>query len=209
MKKLNLIIESVLVIAVIVLFALHFTGNKSNGGSALPAASTGFANKTPSGITAYVDMDAIISNYEMYVDLQSKFSEKKRLLEAEVNNKSKSYQSSVLDYQNKVQKGLVARPAATEIEQKLAAEQQKLLQLRDKYMAQLSEEEQAMKRQILSSITEFLTPYSKDKGYSYVLANSFGGNILYADKDFNVTQDVLKGLNEKYKAGKEKESKKK
>jgi outer membrane protein len=209
MKKLNLIIESVLVIAVIILFTLHFTGNKSNGGNASPAANAGFANKSSSGTTAYVDMDAIVGNYEMYADLQSKFSEKKQLLEAEMNTKSKNYQSSVLDYQNKMQKGLLARPAASETEQKLAAEQQKLLQLRDKYMAQLAEEEQAMKRQILSSITEFLTPYSKDKGYSYVFANSLGGNMLYADQAFNITQDVLKGLNAKYKAEKEKTAKKK
>jgi outer membrane protein len=211
MKKLNLIVESVLVIAVIILFTLHFAGNKSNGGNASPAANAGFAGKSSSGTMAYVDMDVIISSYEMYADLQSRFSEKKQLLEAEMNSKSKNYQNSVLDYQNKVQKGLVARPgpAATEMEQKLSAEQQKLIQLRDKYMAQLAEDEQAMKRQILSSIAEFLTPYSKERGYIYVLANSLGSNILYADKTFNVTQDVLKGLNAKYKADKEKDSKKK
>jgi outer membrane protein len=203
MKKLNLIVEFVLVVAVIVLFALHFSGNKSHVGNNVSSAAGS------AGLTAYVDMDAIISNYGMYADLQSKFSEKKQLLEAEMNNKSKNYQSSVLDYQNKMQKGSIARPAAAEIEKNLASEQQKLLQLRDQYMRQLAEEEQAMKRQILSSITEFLTPYSKDKGYSYILGNSFGGNILYADKTFDVTQDVLKGLNAKYKADKEKDAKKK
>lgn len=203
MKKINLIVECVLVIAVIALFTLHFSGKKSNAGNAVSSAAGS------AGTTAYVDMDAIISNYGMYADLQTKFSEKKQFLEAEMNNKSKNYQSSVLDYQNKMQKGSIARPAATEIEKNLASEQQKLLQLRDQYMRQLAEEEQAMKRQILSSITEFLTPYSKDKGYSYILGNSFGGNILYADKTLDVTQDVLKGLNEKYKADKEKDAKKK
>jgi outer membrane protein len=209
MKKLNLTIEVILTIAVVVLFVLHFNGNKSPFGNALSTAGASFANKSPSATTVYVDMDAIISNYEMTADLQSKFSDKKQLLEAEMTNKSKNYQSSVLDYQNKVQKGLVARAEATEIEQKLAAEQQKLLQLRDKDMAQLANEEQSMKRQILTSITEFLTPYSISKGYSYVFGNSFGGNVLYADKTFNITQDVLKGLNAKYKADKEKASKKK
>jgi outer membrane protein len=204
MKKLNLIVVCVLVVAVIVLFALHFSGNKSHVGNALSSAAG-----ASSGTTAYVDMDTIISGYSMYADLQSKFSEKKQLLEAEMNNKSKNYQSSVLDYQNKMQKGSIARPAAAEIEKNLAAEQQKLLQLRDQYMRQLADEEQGLKRQLLSSITEFLTPYSKDKGYSYILGNSFGGNILYADKAFDVTQDVLKGLNEKYKADKEKAAKKK
>jgi outer membrane protein len=204
MKKLNLIIEVVLAIAVVVLFTLHFKGAKSNAGNSVPAAGADLTNKTPSGTAVYVDMDTIVSNYEMSADFQSKFSEKKQLLETEMSTKSKHYQSSVMDYQNKAQKGLVTRATATEIEQKLAAEQQSLLQLRDKYMAQLSEEEQSMKRQILNSITEFLTPYSINKGYTYIFGNSFGGSILYADKTFNITQDVLKGLNEKYKAEKAK-----
>jgi outer membrane protein len=201
MKKLNLIIEAVLTIAVIVLFLLHFNGNKSNAGHALPTA--------PSGTTVYVDMEAIFSNYGMSADLQSKFSDKKQLLEAEMNTKSKTYQNSVLDYQNKAQKGSITRAVAAETEQKLAAEQQKLLQLRDQYMTQLADAEQAMKRQIFSSIMEFLKPYSINKGYTYVFGNSFGSNLLYADKNFDITQDVLKELNAKYKAEKEKDSKKK
>jgi outer membrane protein len=204
MKKLNLIIECVLAVAVVVLFALHFSGNKSHASNALPAASG-----ISSGIAAYVDMDAIISNYAMYADMQIKFSEKKQLLETEMNTKSKAYQSSVLDYQNKTQKGLIAKSAAADMEKGLAIEQQKLLQLRDQYMRQLAEEEQSMKKQIITSITEFLAPYGKEKGYNYILGNSFGGNILYADKTFDVTQDVLKGLNAKYKADKEKDAKKK
>jgi outer membrane protein len=205
MKKLNLIIEIVLTIAVIVLFGLHFLGNKSASSSTI-SANTNVTNKT-SGIIVYVNIDTVIHNYDLYADLRSKLSGKQQVIEAEMGNKSKNYQSGVLDYQNKVQKGLITRATAAEMEQQLTTEQQKLLQLRDQYSMQLQEEEQVMNRQILNSITEYLTEYNKVKGYNYILGNSFGGNVLYADKTLDITQDVLKGLNAKYRAEKEKEPK--
>jgi outer membrane protein len=204
MKKINLIIEVLLVIAVAVLFVFHFSGNKANSRNAANPPTT-TADKASAGTIAYVDMEALVSHYELYTDLQKKFAEKKQQFESEMNTKSQSYKNSVLDYQSKVQKGSGQRP---EVEQKLAAEQQKLLQLRDQYMSQLAEEEQGMKRQILNSITEFMATYGKAKGYSCVLGNESNGTILYADKTMDITQDALKELNAQYKAGKEKNTKK-
>jgi outer membrane protein len=143
----------------------------------------------------------------MYADLKSKYTSKQQQFEAEMSNKSKNYQSGVLDYQNKVQKGLITRSTAAEMEQQLTSEQQKLLQQRDQYSMQLQEEEQVMNRQILNSIMEYLGEFNKVKGYNYILGNSFGGNVLYADKTLDITQEVLTGLNAKYRAEKGKEPK--
>jgi outer membrane protein len=93
------------------------------------------------------------------------------------------------------------------MEQQLTSEQQKLLQQRDQYSMQLQEEEQVMNRQILNSIMEYLGEFNKVKGYNYILGNSFGGNVLYADKTLDITQEVLTGLNAKYRAEKGKEPK--
>jgi outer membrane protein len=202
MKKINLILEVLLAIAVIALFVLHFTGNKADSHNATPASTAG--GKAPAGTIAYVDMETLIGNYEMFADFQKKFSDKKQQFESEMKSKSQNYKNRVQDYQTKVQKGLTTRSAAEETEQKLAAEQQKLLQLRDQYMTQLAEEEQGMKRQILNSVMEFMTPYSKTKGYAYVLGNESNGTILHADKTMDITQDVLKELNARYKSEKEK-----
>lgn len=200
MKKLNLnlIIEIVLTIAVIILFVLHFTGSK-NCSTKANVADTAMQKAVPGSI-AFVSIDTVMHGYTMYEDMKAKFAEKQQLYASEMENKSKKYQSEVQDYQNKVQKHLIISTDAAKIEQQLGAEQQQLLQLRDKYAAQLGEEEQVLNRQILNSIMEYLTEYNKDKGYNYILGNSFGGNILYANKGLDITQNVLKGLNEKYKS---------
>ena len=40
--------------------------------------------------------------------------------------------------------------------------------------------------------------YNKDKKYAIILAKS-GDNILYADPAYNITNEVVKGMNQAYK----------
>jgi outer membrane protein len=47
-------------------------------------------------------------------------------------------------------------------------------------------------------IEAFLKDYNSDKRYSYILAYS-PGTIYYKDSAFDITTDVLKGLNDGYK----------
>ncbi|MDP4208343.1 MAG: OmpH family outer membrane protein [Bacteroidota bacterium] len=198
MKRTSLIVEIVLAIAIVVLYILHFTGNKcASDKEPVKAAST---EKAVPGKIAYVNIDTVIHQYSMFVDLREKLTVKQKQLGYEMNAKSKTYQNSVQDYQNKVQKGLITRANAAEMEQQLGAEQQKLIQTRDQYQMQLAEEEQVMNRQVLNSIMEYLKEYNKGKKYEFILGNSFGSNLLYADNSLDITAEVVKGLNEKYKS---------
>ena len=63
---------------------------------------------------------------------------------------------------------------------------------------QLSEEEQVMYRQVLNEVMDYLKEYNAEYNYKYIFSNSFGGVLLYTDNTLNITQDVLKGLNESY-----------
>jgi outer membrane protein len=47
-------------------------------------------------------------------------------------------------------------------------------------------------------IEDFLKEFNKDKGYAYILAHQ-PGTIYYKDNRYDITSDVLKGLNESYK----------
>ena len=63
---------------------------------------------------------------------------------------------------------------------------------------ELIEEEQVMLRQIMNEVMIYLEEYNKQYNYKYIFSNSFGGQLLYTDKSLNITNDVLKGLNESY-----------
>jgi outer membrane protein len=202
MKNLSLILNAVLIVAVGVLFYLHFSVRGS--AKAGPAKAEGISIYQPDVPIVYVNIDTLLSNYEYFSDMQNDFADKQSELEAELNNRSRQYEASAMDYQNKVQKGLVTRREAAELEQQLLAEQQNLLQLRDQLTLQLQEEEQVSNRKLINAIMEYLKEYNEDPNYQFIFSNSFGDNVLFANDQLDITASVLPGLNAKYAAEKAK-----
>lgn len=198
MKKLPIILYSVLFIAVAGLYILHFTGNNKSSKNNL----SGTANSLPAGGIAYVNIDSIIFKFDMFSDGRNNLVEKSKTAEAELTSKGTQYEKAGKDYQDKVSKGLVTRATAAEMEQSLNQQQQELVALRDKLQANLMEEEQVMNRQVLEYITKFLEENKSVYNYQYILGKSFGSVVLYSEASLDITQNVLDALNKKYKAEK-------
>lgn len=151
------------------------------------------------GTIAYVNLDSLLANYKMTEDKSAEIQEKASALEKQFNDKQKSFERRVKDFQNKAEKGLETRAKLAEIQQSLAVEEQNLLQTSEQLRLQLAEEQAVMNRQLLEAVQTYLVEYNKEHGYLYILANSFGGNILLADPSLDITSEVLEGLNAAYK----------
>jgi len=202
MKKLSLVLNIVLALAVVVLFILHFTGigaSPKNATAGLPAGAIGSNN------IYYVQIDSVINNFDMATDLSGELESKYNASEAEFQSKQKAYQNDLNDYQYKAQRGLITRSEAQDIEQKLYAKQQSLVQLQQQLSTELGEKQTVMNRQVINAIMDYLKKNSKELNYKYVLGTSFGGNILYANDSLDITPAIIKGLNEDYKNAKKKE----
>lgn len=200
MKNLSLVLNAVLIVAVGVLFYLHFSSKNADGRDSSEITRV----NTEGAITGivYVNIDTLLNNYNYFMDLQDEFGAKQSKLEAELNNRGRQYEASALDYQNKIQKGLVTRSEAAELEQQLLQEQQNLLQFRDDLSLQLAEEEQVSNRKLIEAIMVFLTEYNKDYNYQFILSNSFGDNLLYVNNELDITYSVLQGINAQYESKK-------
>lgn len=196
MKNLSLILNAVLIVAVGVLFYLHFSSEKTAGSGHGFTGNAGMV--MPDMPIVYINIDTLLNNYAYFADMQDDFADKQSEAEAELNLRSRQYESSALDYQNKVQKGLVTRREAADMEQQLMAAQQQLLQYRDELTMQLSEEEQVSNRKLINRIMEYLVEYNKEYNYQFIFSNSFGDNVLFANHQLDITKDVLTGLNEQY-----------
>jgi len=195
MKKLSIILYVVLFLAIAGLYLLHFTGTKKS-------AKSGPVNDLPVQGIAYVNIDTVIFKFDMFHDKREDLLSKQKNAEAELNSKGTQYEKGARDYQEKVQKGLVTRATAAEMEQALLQQQQELVGLRDKLQSNLMEEEQVMNRQILEYITKFLEENKSEYSYQYILGKSFGSVVLYGDAGLDITQKVLDAINKKYKTEK-------
>lgn len=200
MKKTNLIINILFGVAIVVLFVLHFT----SGGKKDVKGTEGKGAISEQFTAAWVNLDTLLNNYDMYFDMKRELEESGKKKEADLNAKSRSFEKEAYDFQDKVQKGLLTRSEAQQLQSNLAAKEQQLYQLRDEMRMQLAEEEQVKLRQIHNSITEYLKEYNADKGYHLILSNTFGGPLLYGHPANDITNEVLEGLNKKYAANKKK-----
>jgi outer membrane protein len=195
MKNLSIALFVVLFLAIIGLYFLHFTGNKKSNTSETTAVA-------PVGGIAYINIDTVIFKFDMFTDRRNDLLSKQKSAEAELNSKGSQYEKGVRDYQDKVNKGLITRATAAQMEQTLTQQQQELVSLRDKLQSNLMEEEQVMNRQILEYITTFLEANKSEYNYQFILGKSFGSVVLYSDSALDITQKVLDAINKKYQGEK-------
>ena len=201
MKIANIVTNVVLGAAVIVLFVFHFSGEKGDKGGVHTAAAM-LANPGDISI-AYFNMDSVMSQWDLYDDYQQDLSQKQTELEADFAGRTETFYQSVQDAQYKIQKGLVTRTEAEQLQQQLATEEQNLQVLQNQYMTQLQEEGMVKNRQMLDKIETYVAELSETQGYSYVYSYSFGGNLIYGAKSLDITAAVVEGLNVKFQAGSE------
>jgi outer membrane protein len=202
MKRLPLILNIVLAVAVVALYVLYFTGigspKKKSSFEGLPSGS---AN---GGSIFYVQIDSVLSHFDMATDLSGELQTKFNASESEFQAKQKAYQNDVNDYQYKSQRGLITRSEAQTAEQELYAKQQNLAKLQQDLSQDLQEKQTVMNRQVINTIMEYLKKNSSQLNYKYVLGTSFGGNILYANDSLDITKNIVSGLNENYQETKKK-----
>ena len=197
MRKITLVASFVMALAVVGL--LTNCKSKSSGSATNDSKESKSNTQLSNSFSAaWVNIDSLITNYDMYFDMQKVLEESGRKSEAELSTKSRDFERQAADFQNKVQKGLVTRSEAEKLQQELGGKEQELYRLRDELRARLGEEQQVKIRQIQQSINDYLVEYNKDKGYHLILSSTFGGPLLYGHPALDITQEVMKGLNEKY-----------
>jgi outer membrane protein len=202
MKIANIVTNVVLGAAVIVLFFFHFSGDERKEKSGEHAVSAEMAD--PSDISiAYFNMDSVMSQWDVYFEYQQELGQKQAELEADFAGRTETFYQSVQDANYKIERGLVTRTEAEALQQQLAGEEQNLMTLQNEYGAQLQEEGLVKNRKMLDLIERYVKELSQEKGYSYVYSYSFGGNLIYGAKPYDITSQVVVGLNEKFQSGTE------
>lgn len=196
MKKLQIIVASILALAIAGLYILFFTGTGNNGESGIIA--TDIAPVEDNQIF-YVQIDTVLANYDMAIDMADELEKNVQSSDAEFSSQQNAYEKEVTDYQDRYNRGLLTRSEASNIEQELYTKQQELLALQQSLSEELSEQQAVMNRQLIDAIMQYLDKHSQEYNYRYVLGTSFGGNILYAHESQDITQSVIEGLNEEYR----------
>ena len=77
--------------------------------------------------------------------------------------------------------------------------EQDIVKLEQNLYAEYEKEGIEKNKALRDSINKFIAEYNSEKGYDYILTR-IGDNILFANEAYNITQEVVDGLNRKYKS---------
>ncbi len=201
MKNTSLILSVISLVAVVVFGILFLTkdGKKADNVTEGEAAEAVAAEK---GAIVYVDLDRILTEYDMANDLRSVVETKVQNIQAEVNRRGQKLEKDITDYQEKMQKGLMTRSVAEVQSQKLQEQEIEFNNYANQKQQEIQEEQVVMMNQLGDAIQTFLTKYNEEKQYAMILTNSGGAPVITADASLDITDDVLAGLNEEYIATK-------
>ncbi len=193
MKRLNYLLKGFAALALVVLFS-QCAGNTNNPSVSAPAQAGLSGMKI-----AYVEIDTLLAKYYFCIDLNEAMVKKSENVRLTLNQKATELEKQKQEFQIKVQNNAYLSPERTQSEyNRIVKLEQDLQALSNKLQAELMSENEKNSLQLRDSINSFLKEYNKTKGYSLIISNTGFDNLLYADSAYNITKEILDGLNARY-----------
>ncbi len=158
---------------------------------------------------AYVEVDSLMTQYDYAKDYGVTLQKKSNNARNTLTQKGNTLQAAVNNFQQKLNNnGFTSREQAASQQAAIERQQRDLQELQARLENELANETAKFNETLRDSLQNFLKDYNKDKQYSLILTKQ-GDNILLADKRFDITNDVINGLNKRYKPAAKKADEKK
>jgi outer membrane protein len=198
MRNISTILSIIALALTGVLFYLHFTHKEQLKQVSVAAGKNGQHNFK----IAYFDIDSLQSSYTKYKDVLQEMKGKESSANAELQALKGRYQSRIQQLQ---QKGPTMSQAEGEAAQREVAKMEQDYRTREAQLQDnLQNQQMDMTKQMRKEIEDYLAVYNKDKGYAYIFSYEPGFIMYYKDSAYDVTADLLRGLNDQYSKSKNK-----
>ncbi len=159
-----------------------------------PAAASGEGMKI-----AYVEVDSLMTQYNFAKDYSVTLQKKSNNARNTLNQKGNALQAAMANFQQKLNNnGFQSREQAASQQAAIQRQQNDLQELQARLENELASETAKFNEALRDSLQNFLKSYNEDKKFDLILSKA-GDNILMGNKKLDITQDVINGLNKRYK----------
>lgn len=199
-RNLNKLLTGLAAVAV----GLFFVQCAGNTGT--PSASGNSAGAFSNGDLkwAYVEVDTLLAKYNFCIDLNEAMVKKSENVRATLNQKARELENQRNDFQNKYQNNAFASAERAQQEyNRVIKLEQDLQELSERLQTELATEQEQNSLQLNDSIRSFIKSYAETNGYVLIVSNTGLDNLLYASPLYDITNEVVVGLNGRYGPAKE------
>ncbi len=193
MNKIQICIDVILVAALAALFVIVFKQADKPAVASVPVAQEGAMP------VAYINLDSILQGYTFALEAQDKLMTRQENARLELNQKARTLQNEMADFQRKLENNAFLSRERAESEQQRILKKQQDLENREAQLTQeILQENQQLQSQLADTILSYLKELNADGRYQMVFSNNAKDNILVSAEGYDITAEVISALNARY-----------
>lgn len=187
MKNISWVLNGICVLAIVVLYYLHFSGGSSSRQASGPAGDLQMA---------YVNADTVLKYYDFSKAGRDRLEAKGKQLDQDLNSRATALQGEFEQYQRNVNSMTIGQARA--VEEDLTKKRNNLQMYQESLSQQMLMEQEKMNRELYDNVTAFLRQYGSQRGIQVVFRYNVSSDVLFASDSLDISKEVIKGLNEAY-----------
>ena len=195
MRSFLIVVNSLLIIAVIFLYVKVYNNtsvkkivtsiNATNNSNVINLKNTSIA---------FVELDSLNEKIGFIKDRRKELEIEQKAIETEWQNGYRGLENRKNEFLKRGNS--ITQQEAEKFQGELLQQQQQVDQRKQGLTQKLSEKSYKFMDDIQKRLKDFLNEYNKTKNYQYILTTGTGLDyMLYKDSTFNITKDVIKGMN--------------
>ena len=149
---------------------------------------------------AFVDSDTVSKYYEFAKKIQKTLTTKRSEAEGQIKSKYFAYESLVQEFEKA--SPIMGDREKMEKAQKIRLLEQEIMQVEQQLSEQVSRQELELTQSYIVKTNDYMQEIGKTLGYDYVMSYRVGGAMLYANERHDITNEIIKLLNERYESSK-------
>ncbi|MCZ8089312.1 MAG: OmpH family outer membrane protein [Flavobacterium sp.] len=155
--------------------------------------------------TAYIDTAKLLEESVEAKDIEAKYKDKSKVMGNQLEVEVARWKSDAANFQKNAQANGMAWAQQKGAE--LQKREQELSYAQEAMLRQLQQESGVELDSVIKAYKNTIKEYGKEKGYDYIYGTGESATVLYAKDSYDVTKDIIKIVNDKYKASAKKEEK--
>lgn len=155
--------------------------------------------------TAYIDTSKLMEESIEAKDIEEKYKSKAEVMGSELKAEAAKFENEAANFKkNAMANGQAwAQQKGAELQQR----EQQLQYAQQGMLQQLQGESGVEMDSLVTKYKRIFKEFGKEKGYDYVFGTGEAATVLYAKDSYDVTKEVIKLVNDKYKSEGKKEEK--
>lgn len=182
---------------VLTILSVYFLYQFLSGGAAKSLASAKAASAGPFKM-AYFEMDSVEANFELVKELKAELMKKEQGIEQEMQKMAANMQDRYNYYQQQANTGLMNQAQNDAAGRELRNLEEQMKNRKQALDAEYGDFVMRRQNEIKAKIEEYLREYNSTSTFTYIVSYE-PGLFYYKDTAFNITAELVQGLNEKYK----------